>query len=104
MEMPVGTPKEDLKSTLRASVFLIRRAIRDIVTPVSPMFPSAAPVSADEMLDIPQEATVAQEVAWSLASSSARTARKQGCSKNRGQGGGREVCLCSGILSGPEQQ
>ncbi|XP_070367359.1 centrosomal protein of 104 kDa isoform X9 [Equus asinus] len=34
MEMPVGTPKEDLKSTLRASVFLIRRAIRDIVTPV----------------------------------------------------------------------
>ncbi|XP_060057283.1 centrosomal protein of 104 kDa isoform X2 [Erinaceus europaeus] len=34
MEMPVGTPKEDLKSALRASIFLIRRAIRDIVTPV----------------------------------------------------------------------
>ncbi|XP_058408713.1 centrosomal protein of 104 kDa isoform X1 [Diceros bicornis minor] len=34
MEMPVGTPKEDLKSMLRASVFLIRRAVRDIVTPV----------------------------------------------------------------------
>ncbi|XP_008572784.1 PREDICTED: centrosomal protein of 104 kDa isoform X1 [Galeopterus variegatus] len=34
MEMPVGTPKEDLKSTLRASIFLIRRAIKDIVTSV----------------------------------------------------------------------
>lgn len=34
VEMPVGTPKEDLKNTLRASIFLIRRAIRDIVTPV----------------------------------------------------------------------
>lgn len=34
-EMPVGTPKEDLKNTLRASVFLIRRAIKDIVTSVS---------------------------------------------------------------------
>ncbi|KAM5266854.1 centrosomal protein of 104 kDa isoform 6-T7 [Hipposideros larvatus] len=34
VETPVGTPKEDLKSALRASVFLIRRAIRDIVTPV----------------------------------------------------------------------
>ncbi|XP_018865866.4 centrosomal protein of 104 kDa isoform X3 [Gorilla gorilla gorilla] len=34
MEMPVGTPKEDLKNTLRASVFLIRRAIKDIVTSV----------------------------------------------------------------------
>ncbi|XP_074233704.1 centrosomal protein of 104 kDa isoform X8 [Camelus bactrianus] len=33
-ETPVGTPREDLKNTLRASVFLIRRAIRDIVTPV----------------------------------------------------------------------
>ncbi|XP_036083844.1 centrosomal protein of 104 kDa [Rousettus aegyptiacus] len=34
METPVGTPKEDLRSLLRAAVFLIRRAIRDIVTPV----------------------------------------------------------------------
>ncbi|XP_054939792.1 centrosomal protein of 104 kDa isoform X2 [Physeter macrocephalus] len=34
MDAPVATPKEDLKSTLRAAVFLIRRAIRDIVTPV----------------------------------------------------------------------
>ncbi|XP_016808328.2 centrosomal protein of 104 kDa isoform X6 [Pan troglodytes] len=34
MEMPVGTPKEDLKNTLRASVFLVRRAIKDIVTSV----------------------------------------------------------------------
>lgn len=34
MDTPVGTPKEDLKSVLRASVFLIRRSIRDIVTPV----------------------------------------------------------------------
>ncbi|XP_045404646.1 centrosomal protein of 104 kDa [Lemur catta] len=34
MEMPAGTPKEDLKSTLRASIFLIRRAIKDIVSPV----------------------------------------------------------------------
>ncbi|XP_023070960.1 centrosomal protein of 104 kDa isoform X8 [Piliocolobus tephrosceles] len=34
MEMPVGTPKEDLKNTLRASIFLIRRAIKDIVTSV----------------------------------------------------------------------
>ncbi|GAB1289308.1 Centrosomal protein of 104 kDa [Apodemus speciosus] len=32
MEMPVGTQKEDLKNMLRASVFLIRRAIKDIVT------------------------------------------------------------------------
>ncbi|XP_054439880.1 centrosomal protein of 104 kDa isoform X1 [Pteronotus mesoamericanus] len=32
--MPVGTPKEELKSVLRAAVFLVRRAIRDIVTPV----------------------------------------------------------------------
>ncbi|ELK38584.1 Centrosomal protein of 104 kDa [Myotis davidii] len=31
---PVGTPKEDLKGLLRAAVFLIRRSIRDIVTPV----------------------------------------------------------------------
>lgn len=36
MEMPVGTQKEDLKNMLRASVFLIRRAIKDIVTSVSP--------------------------------------------------------------------
>lgn len=34
MEAPVGTPKEDLRGLLRAAVFLIRRAIRDIVTPV----------------------------------------------------------------------
>uniref|UniRef100_A0A452U305 Centrosomal protein of 104 kDa n=1 Tax=Ursus maritimus TaxID=29073 RepID=A0A452U305_URSMA len=34
METPAGSPKEELKSTLRASVFLVRRAIRDIVTPV----------------------------------------------------------------------
>ncbi|KAM8790479.1 centrosomal protein of 104 kDa isoform 2-T2 [Rhynchonycteris naso] len=34
MDMPVGTPKEALRSTLRAAVFLIRRSIRDIVTPV----------------------------------------------------------------------
>ncbi|XP_048077677.1 centrosomal protein of 104 kDa isoform X2 [Ursus arctos] len=34
METPTGSPKEELKSTLRASVFLVRRAIRDIVTPV----------------------------------------------------------------------
>ncbi|XP_057606579.1 centrosomal protein of 104 kDa isoform X3 [Hippopotamus amphibius kiboko] len=33
-DAPVGTPKDDLKSTLRAAIFLIRRAIRDIVTPV----------------------------------------------------------------------
>lgn len=37
MEMPVGTQKEDLKTMLRASVFLIRRAIKDIVTSVSPL-------------------------------------------------------------------
>lgn len=36
METPVGTPKEDLRNTLRASIFLIRRAMRDIVTSVSP--------------------------------------------------------------------
>uniref|UniRef100_A0A8C5P1T4 Centrosomal protein of 104 kDa n=1 Tax=Jaculus jaculus TaxID=51337 RepID=A0A8C5P1T4_JACJA len=34
MEMPVETPKEDLKNILRAAVFLIRRAIKDIVTSV----------------------------------------------------------------------
>ncbi|XP_077007632.1 centrosomal protein of 104 kDa isoform X1 [Tamandua tetradactyla] len=34
MEMPIGMPKEDLKSVLRASVFLVRRAARDIVTSV----------------------------------------------------------------------
>ncbi|XP_040120128.1 centrosomal protein of 104 kDa isoform X4 [Oryx dammah] len=33
-DTPVGTPKEDLKSMLRAAIFLVRRAIRDIVTPV----------------------------------------------------------------------
>ncbi|XP_075406491.1 centrosomal protein of 104 kDa [Tenrec ecaudatus] len=34
MDLPVGTPKEDLKNMLRAAVFLIRRALRDIVTSV----------------------------------------------------------------------
>ncbi|KAM6218356.1 centrosomal protein of 104 kDa [Rhynchocyon petersi] len=34
MEIPVGTPKEDLKNLLRASIFLIRRAMKDIVTSV----------------------------------------------------------------------
>lgn len=36
METPVGAAKEELRGLLRAAVFLIRRAIRDIVTPVSP--------------------------------------------------------------------
>lgn len=36
VDTPVGTPKEDLKGLLRAAVFLIRKSIRDIVTPVSP--------------------------------------------------------------------
>lgn len=34
METPVGAAKEELRGLLRAAVFLIRRAIRDIVTPV----------------------------------------------------------------------
>ncbi|XP_006885867.1 PREDICTED: centrosomal protein of 104 kDa [Elephantulus edwardii] len=34
MEMPIGTPKDDLKNMLRASIFLIRRAMKDIVTSV----------------------------------------------------------------------
>jgi len=34
MEMPAGTAKEELKSMLRTSIFLVRRALRDIVTPV----------------------------------------------------------------------
>ncbi|XP_036598544.1 centrosomal protein of 104 kDa [Trichosurus vulpecula] len=34
MTMPVGTPKEDLKNLLRAAVFLIRRAIKDLVPSV----------------------------------------------------------------------
>ncbi|XP_014448180.1 centrosomal protein of 104 kDa isoform X2 [Tupaia chinensis] len=38
MEMPVGTPKEDLKNTLRASIFLIRRAIKDIVSSEMALF------------------------------------------------------------------
>lgn len=33
-DTPVGTPKEDLKALLRAAVFLVRRSIRDTVTPV----------------------------------------------------------------------
>lgn len=37
MEVPVGTPKEDVRSMLRASVFLVRRAMKDIVTSVSPL-------------------------------------------------------------------
>lgn len=52
METPVGTPKEDLKSVLRASVFLIRRSIRDIVTPVSPLHPQC-PVPAVRGRDTP---------------------------------------------------
>ncbi|XP_067423204.1 centrosomal protein of 104 kDa isoform X2 [Emydura macquarii macquarii] len=34
MEMSAGTPKDDLKNMLRAAVFLIRRAIKDIVSSV----------------------------------------------------------------------
>ncbi|KAK2490628.1 hypothetical protein MC885_009174 [Smutsia gigantea] len=34
VEMPVGTSKEDVKNTLRAATVLIRRAVRDTVTPV----------------------------------------------------------------------
>lgn len=34
VDTPAGTPKEDLKGLLRAAVFLTRRAIQDIVTPV----------------------------------------------------------------------
>ncbi|XP_073089171.1 centrosomal protein of 104 kDa [Manis javanica] len=34
VEMPVGTSREDVKSTLRAATVLIRRAVRDTVTPV----------------------------------------------------------------------
>lgn len=35
MEMSVNTPKDDLKNMLRAAVFLVRRAIKDIVSSVS---------------------------------------------------------------------
>lgn len=63
METPVGTPKEDLRSLLRAAVFLIRRAIRDIVTPVSPA--PHVPAPAVGGLDVPQEVTAAREAAWS---------------------------------------
>lgn len=35
MEMAVSTPKEDLKNMLRAAIFLVRRAIKDIVSSVS---------------------------------------------------------------------
>ncbi|KAK2105748.1 hypothetical protein P7K49_015262 [Saguinus oedipus] len=45
MEIPVGTPKEDLKNTLRASIFLVRRAIKDIVTSLA-----LAPQSMDEIM------------------------------------------------------
>uniref|UniRef100_A0ABI8ANC5 TOG domain-containing protein n=1 Tax=Felis catus TaxID=9685 RepID=A0ABI8ANC5_FELCA len=34
MQMPAGAPKEELKNVLRASIFLVRRAVRDLVTPV----------------------------------------------------------------------
>ncbi|XP_045155153.1 centrosomal protein of 104 kDa [Echinops telfairi] len=34
LDMPVGTPKEGLKSVLRAAVFLVHRAAKDTVTPV----------------------------------------------------------------------
>ncbi|XP_029804520.1 centrosomal protein of 104 kDa-like [Suricata suricatta] len=34
MQMPIGSPREELKNVLRASIFLVRRAIRDLVTPV----------------------------------------------------------------------
>ncbi|XP_047647165.1 centrosomal protein of 104 kDa isoform X4 [Phacochoerus africanus] len=33
-DLPLGTPKEAVKNALRAAVFLVRRAARDIVTPV----------------------------------------------------------------------
>lgn len=36
VDAPTGTPKEDLRGLLRAAVFLTRRSLRDIVTPVSP--------------------------------------------------------------------
>lgn len=48
MEMPAGTPKEDAKNMLRASVFLIRRAIKDIVTSVSPHLLAQAPATLRE--------------------------------------------------------
>lgn len=35
MEMSVKTPKDDLKNMLRAAIFLVRRAIKDIVSSVS---------------------------------------------------------------------
>lgn len=35
MEMSVSTPKEDLKNMMRAAIFLVRRAIKDIVSSVS---------------------------------------------------------------------
>ncbi|XP_010120216.1 PREDICTED: centrosomal protein of 104 kDa [Chlamydotis macqueenii] len=34
MEVPVNTPKDDLKIMLRAAIFLVRRAIKDIVSSV----------------------------------------------------------------------
>nr|KAF6294230.1 centrosomal protein 104 [Pipistrellus kuhlii] len=34
VDTPTGTPKEELKGLLRAAVFLTRRSLRDIVTPV----------------------------------------------------------------------
>lgn len=35
LEMSVNTPKDDLKNMLRAAIFLVRRAIKDIVSSVS---------------------------------------------------------------------
>ncbi|XP_028922177.1 centrosomal protein of 104 kDa isoform X8 [Ornithorhynchus anatinus] len=34
MDLPVGAPKDDLKNMLRAAIFLIRRAIKDVVSSV----------------------------------------------------------------------
>ncbi|KAM6109035.1 centrosomal protein of 104 kDa [Pterocles gutturalis] len=34
MEMPVNTPKDDLRNMLRTAIFLVRRAIKDIVSSV----------------------------------------------------------------------
>ena len=38
MEMSVNTPKEELRNMLRAAIFLVRRAIKDIVSSVSYVF------------------------------------------------------------------
>lgn len=72
-DAPVGTPKEDLKSALRASIFLIRRAIRDIVTPVSPP-PLSGPGICDQMPGHSPGRHSNLGVTWSLASCSVHTA------------------------------